>query len=234
MKKNFALILMCLFGGIAAFCNASVGETVELYLNNRLEPVKSKAEATYVSRITAEDEHGYYFKAYFLTGQIKLEGYYLDEQMNVEHGKFIFYYINGQVESQGNYSYGVKTGVWERYGEDGTARPERIYSGVDFNLPAEMEPDELPTFPGGLEAIHTYLRKNLQVPKTDSKIPQEVWVNFVVDSEGKIRNAQVTSDVDMIFKLEAVRLVSSMPKWEPGKKNGNSVNVKMDIPVRFF
>ena len=61
----------------------------------------------------------------------------------------------------------------------------------------------------------------------------KVIVQFVVDKDGTITNPEVVRGVDPYLDKEAVRVISSMPKWKPGVQNGKKVRVKYTVPVMF-
>lgn len=61
----------------------------------------------------------------------------------------------------------------------------------------------------------------------------KVIVQFVVDRDGTISNPKVVRGVDPYLDKEAIRVISSMPKWTPGMQNGKKVRVKYTIPVSF-
>ncbi|MEQ9302884.1 MAG: TonB family protein [Marinoscillum sp.] len=96
-----------------------------------------------------------------------------------------------------------------------------------------------PTFVGGDKAMMKYLRGSIQYPEQAEKDELEgtVFVDFVISSKGNVNDVVVTSatssDVDQAFRNEAIRLVSSMPKWTPGTQNNQPVNVKYSIPITF-
>lgn len=98
-----------------------------IYLNDRMEETKKK-DATYYCELVNVGDEGYHYKAYFLTGEVKMEGWYKDEEMKVPHGEFIYYYQSGQKESEGDYCDGEKVGVWQRYDRDGNVKPEKVYA----------------------------------------------------------------------------------------------------------
>jgi antitoxin component YwqK of YwqJK toxin-antitoxin module len=104
------------------------GEGDALYLNDRLDPVKEKDNATYYYKMEEKTPDGFHFKVYFLTGEVKMEGVYKDSEMKIAHGQFVFYYRNGQTESVGVYREGNKYGIWQRYQPDGTPKAEKIYA----------------------------------------------------------------------------------------------------------
>ena len=95
--------------------------------------------------------------------------------------------------------------------------------------------DEMPQFPGGHNALLEFLTKNIKYPKSAEKegIQGRVIVTFVVDKDGTINNQKVVKSVHPALDAEALRIVGSMPKWVPGKQNGQPVAVKYTIPVTF-
>ena len=99
--------------------------------------------------------------------------------------------------------------------------------------------EEDPLFSGGDGAMVQYLRDNLKFPEEARKKDLEgtVFVDFVIGKNGIVREVAVTdeiySEVDMSFIHEAIRVVTSMPKWQPGRQHGKPVDVKFSIPITF-
>ena len=96
--------------------------------------------------------------------------------------------------------------------------------------------EEIPQFPdGGTAGLLQYLGKNIKYPT----IPQEngtqgrVTVQFVVNKDGSIVDVKVIRGVDPYLDKEAVRVISTMPKWIPGKQRGVPVRCKFTVPVTF-
>lgn len=96
--------------------------------------------------------------------------------------------------------------------------------------------EENPQFPnGGAAGLLQYLGKNIKYPT----IPQEngtqgrVTVQFVVNKDGSIVDVKVIRGVDPYLDKEAVRVISTMPKWIPGKQRGVPVRCKFTVPVTF-
>ncbi len=96
-----------------------------------------------------------------------------------------------------------------------------------------------PSFVGGKKAMMQYLNENIQFPEDAEKEELEgtVFVDFVITEAGDVREVGVTDapgeDVDQRFRDEAIRVVSSMPKWVPGKQRGKPVQVKYSLPIAF-
>jgi len=94
---------------------------------------------------------------------------------------------------------------------------------------------EKPSFPGGDAGLLKYVGENTKypVPALESGIEGTVHIRFVVTRTGDVGEAKVLRAVDPLLEEEALRVVKSMPKWSPGKNNGNAVNVWFIIPVKF-
>lgn len=92
-----------------------------------------------------------------------------------------------------------------------------------------------PEFPGGEKALMIWLSKNLKYPAVAAEqgIQGRVYVQFIVNKDGSIVDAKVSKSSDPLLDKEALRVVSSMPKWKPGKQNGKFVRVKYTLPVVF-
>lgn len=92
--------------------------------------------------------------------------------------------------------------------------------------------EQMPSFPGGQEALMTYINHNIKYPEEDCG-QGRVTVSFIVEKDGSITNATIRRSVDSAFDREALRVISSMPKWIPGKNNGRKVRVRFNVPVQF-
>jgi len=95
--------------------------------------------------------------------------------------------------------------------------------------------EQNPSFPGGNEALMKWLSKNLKYPASaqENSIQGRVMVQFVVNKDGSIVDPKVIRSVDPALDKEALRVVSAMPKWQPGKQRGKTVRVRFTLPVTF-
>lgn len=96
--------------------------------------------------------------------------------------------------------------------------------------------EQMPEFPGGSNGLMTYLRNCIIYPQEarDANIQGKCFVTFVVDSNGKIKDARVQkSSGNEALDKESVRVVESMPRWTPGKQNGKNVAVQYTLPIMF-
>jgi protein TonB len=95
--------------------------------------------------------------------------------------------------------------------------------------------EQQPSFPGGNAALMSWLSSNIHYPPVaeENGIQGRVVVSFVVEPDGSISNVQVVRGVDPSLDKEAIRVTKAMPKWIPGKQNGQAVRVKYNLPVTF-
>lgn len=95
--------------------------------------------------------------------------------------------------------------------------------------------EQMPSFPGGTQALFEYLSANVRYPEDceETCVQGRVVVSFVVERDGSITEAKVVRSVYPSLDEEALRVVNGMPKWRPGKQNGNSVRTKYTIPITF-
>ena len=95
--------------------------------------------------------------------------------------------------------------------------------------------EEMPSFPGGNVALMSYLNGNTKYPVVaqENGVQGKVIISFVVERDGSISDVRVARSVDPSLDREAQRVVKSMPRWTPGKQNGQTVRVKYTVPVVF-
>lgn len=95
--------------------------------------------------------------------------------------------------------------------------------------------EQMPSFPGGPSAMMQFLSSSVRYPVEAQEIAVQgrVVVTFVVDTDGSITDARVVRSVAPELDREAIRVVKSMPKWNPGKHAGKVVRVKYTVPVTF-
>jgi TonB family protein len=95
--------------------------------------------------------------------------------------------------------------------------------------------EEMPKFPGGDDALMKFINSNVVYPKTakDKNIQGRVIIRFVVGADGTVRDPQVLRAVDPELDAEAVRVIKSLPKFQPGKQGGKVVSVYYSIPITF-
>lgn len=97
------------------------------------------------------------------------------------------------------------------------------------------EVEEMPQYPGGDQELRMFIANNIKYPESAKAkgIQGRVFVQFVVDKMGQVGNVTVKRGVNELLDNEAIRVVSALPNWKPGKLSGNAVNVQFTIPINF-
>lgn len=95
--------------------------------------------------------------------------------------------------------------------------------------------EKMPAFPGGMAELMKYLRSNVRYPVEAHKagIQGRVVVSFIVNKDGTVKDAKIVRSVDKSIDAEALRVISAMPKWQPGYQDGKAVSVRYTVPVTF-
>lgn len=96
-------------------------------------------------------------------------------------------------------------------------------------------PDENPEFIGGQEALNQYFINNIRYPEEMRKnnIEERVYVGFVINKDGSVSDVQIKRGNYEQFNQEAIRVISKMPAWNPGKKDGKPVKTQLVLPIHF-
>ena len=115
--------------------------------------------------------------------------------------------------------------VVEKKEEKPVEKKEEIFKSVE----------QMPQFPGGEAALMKYLSSHINYPPmaAENNIQGRVVVQFVVDKTGKVGEVKVVRSVDKDLDKEAVRVCKSLPKFTPGRQNGQAVSVWYTLPVTF-
>lgn len=95
--------------------------------------------------------------------------------------------------------------------------------------------EQQPEFPGGMDAMYKYIAENISYPTEARENHKEgrVFLKFIVSSTGTVSNIQILKGVGHGCDEEAVRVVATMPKWNPGVQNGKPVDVYFNMPIHF-
>lgn len=132
--------------------------------------------------------------------------------------------------------------------EGGYASGQNTYQGIPFKEIVVIDKiedsdegeifmvvEQMPQFPGGMEAFDKYLKENLNYPPLAKQqgIQGKVYVQFVINRDGSISDVKVVRGVDSALDEEALRLINSMPRWIPGKQRGKNVRVSYTKPINF-
>jgi periplasmic protein TonB len=113
---------------------------------------------------------------------------------------------------------------------------------ADNRLPFERVEDEIydfpdveAEFPGGMKALMVWVESNIQYPSDahDMAILGRVYVEFVVEKDGKLTNMKVLKSPHELLSKESIRLIETMPNWKPSEYKGEVVRSRYRLPISF-
>ncbi|NJK87140.1 MAG: energy transducer TonB, partial [Bacteroidales bacterium] len=113
-------------------------------------------------------------------------------------------------------------------------RHQQTNASVDEEIFQVVE--EMPQFQGkDANAFRNWIGENLKYPESaaQNKISGKVFVQFCVDSKGKVTDVEIVRGADKALDEEALRVVKSSPDWIPGKQHGKEVKVQFTFPIVF-
>ena len=95
--------------------------------------------------------------------------------------------------------------------------------------------EQMPEFPGGVEALKRFLQKNLRMPENNLESGEQIKViaRFVVGPDGRVRDIEIIQAADEVFNKEVRRVILKMPDWKPGMQHKRNVAVYFNLPVNF-
>lgn len=121
--------------------------------------------------------------------------------------------------------------------------PNPVFDPNKWTKPEVVEPDPAPTaapevmpeFIGGDGKLYEYLSKTTKYPELakTAGIQGKVFVQFIVDKNGKVKDVKILHGINSLLDNEALRVVASMPDWKPGKQHGKPVPVIYNLPISF-
>jgi len=157
--------------------------------------------------------------------------------------------VKEEIKSQSDLEKSEEVFTAKNVESDNTSREqlENLNKQVKVEVPEpvkkeEPKKDEIfksveqpPTFPGGDAALMKYLSSHLQYPTMaqENNIQGKVIVQFVVEKDGHVGDVKVVRSVDKDLDREAIRVCKSLPKFTPGRQNGQAVRVWYTLPVNF-
>ena len=117
----------------------------------------------------------------------------------------------------------------------GSSQSSQAKQSVSGNEAVYTTVEEMPRFPGGEAVMMRYVAQNMKYPETAMKADKQgrVVVRFTVSSTGKVQDPQIVRSVDADLDAEALRVVSTLPDFIPGKVDGKPVSVSYTMPISF-
>ncbi|TLX72608.1 energy transducer TonB [Labilibacter sediminis] len=231
MKRIIVLII-----AIVSIQSLTAQKTDTLYLESSFEEVNINPAIYYkVLNKIKNEKKKYVLIDYYVQGEIfsrieylskskspvTIDNYKKLEKENkfLKHGQSILYYSNGNEKEVRNFLKGKQIGSVVHYDEH----------------PVFFVVENMPEFPGGNEAMRQFIAQTVKYPEEALKqnIFGRVYVSFIIDYNGEVKDAKIIRGVHEIINNEALRVVNAMPKWRPGYQRGKPVNVSYTVPINF-
>jgi len=135
------------------------------------------------------------------------------------NGKFISYYPSGAKKMEINFVNGKVSGINKRFLENG----EEIHILLN----------PVPEYPGGLEQLRKDIQREIKYPNEVKGIHGIIFISFVIDKNGLVKNAEITRSLHPLLDKEALRVIKSLRQWKAGKFKGKPANMRMTLPINF-
>jgi TonB family protein len=181
--------------------------------------------------------------SWYDNGQVRERGEYHHGQRT---GRWLTVHSNGQKRSEGHYEAGIPTGEWRYYYNNGQlAAVEQENSG---KLPAltfyNQDGTQVqgtsqrrlqPVFPGGEASLIEYLAQHTEYPKDARRkgITGKVYVSYTVEEDGRIGQVHIVRGLSPDIDIEALRVVKSLPKFQPGREYNVPTAFTYTVPITF-
>jgi len=219
---------------IAQALSAQTADTI--WYDNKWKKT-DEVSARHYFRLTEKiSEKNYEVKDYYKTKSLQMEGFYSSLTPAVKHGKFQYWFSDGNKQMDATYENGKPTRVCQ-YNRKGNiiAEWERVttYQFVNGRFtPINKVVYRIPRFAGGEDALVNYVRQQIRFPE-GSNLSGKVIVEFSLDQTGKAVKPVIKQSLSPQHDQEVIRLVKNMPNWEVGKQDGKFVPIKMQLPIEF-
>ena len=168
------------------------------------------------------------FKQWYPNGKLYSKETY---RMGIPSGEKIVYHSNGQTEFY--CVYDPPGFISELHSYTRTGKEVQVNKYLDNKIYNKV--DREPSFPNGETALRIYINQHINYPEKALKdgIVGEVVVGFVVDENGRIIHPEIEKSPNPILSKEAIRMVSQMPRWQPGILGGYPVKAHTTVSIMF-
>lgn len=244
--KYLITVTLLIIVGLTNCQSLNKGEdekTQRSYLDSSWKKTSQEA-AVYYRDYKKISKKNWLIKDYYINGQIQMEGVFTSKKMKEKNGEFIYYYNNGNIDHEGEYINNQKEGDWKWYFKNGQMSSKEIYNGGKpekiehwnedgTKVEGDVEVFVMPIFENSNDSISSYVEKNFKMPsEVERKMFGKVEVKFLVDRNGNVVNVKVKKSVHPLIDKEAIRVISSMPAWKPGRNHNRAVEVYYLIPIK--
>lgn len=244
MKQILQIGSLALCLALAQSITAQAQDTV-FYRYPRLR-VPSMEQCNYYSLITKDSFTNKIQEIQYNKSGNKVEEqyYFITGRDKINTGTWKTWFPDGTLETEISYENNKKNGLLKTFWPDGT--PKRVDTFVNDSCVAgtcynqqgkEIEHFDYhipPQFPGGVEALFTYLRKKIYYPQRFELKEGKVMARFLVTKEGTIEHIELLNNPEKFMGRQVIRAIKQMPDWIPGKLDGEPDEEFVLLPVTFI
>jgi len=225
--------------------NIFAQDTIQINFDRDWKKVENGENVVYYRKLFKTGKL-WYAKDYYLNGKLQMEGSFRNKKCTKNHGEFIYYFENGNVDRKGKYFKNKYEGIWCWYHLNGNKSSEELYSkgkrikveywdsnGIKVD---SADGEHKARFNGSEQGFREYVGANLKYPSSDEKagIEGRVFIGFVIEIDGSLTYAHVIRSAEYELDKEALRVIQSSPKWEPAKLHNRLVRIDYVFPVTFI
>ncbi len=183
-----------------------------------------------------------YYTSFHENGLIYWEGNFTNDK---EDGLCKTYWESGGLRWEKEYQNGRINGILKTYFKSGATRREELYKNGEFiegkcfattGADTTFYPfEERAEFIGGETSLYKFIERKIKYPKAAIKSNAQgvVRVKFVIDTDGSVKEIEVKKKGNPYLDAEAIRVISLLPKWKPGKVEGEFVKMYFALPITF-
>ena len=203
-----------------------------------------RANAVYYGWTAPLDSGRCSIQTFYATGERQMEATGYPGPPVVKDGLAMYYFRSGARSSAGHFANGKREGTWSYWQPDGTLRRQvKWHAGIglpnahqeaglaaDNNVPQLVQ--QMPKFLGPLP-LAQYLGATMHRPAGMPAGGGTVYVQFIVGPQGNITSTRIVKGFDPACDAEALRAVAALPRWQPGRQNGEPAAVRFIVPITF-
>lgn len=203
-------------------------------LDHNLNPIGNNNDPSYFISFENSETGLYSVKIYYASMNLLMTGNSIDSLGQRLDGNCRFYYDNGDIQSEGAYSNGRKSGVWKRYNTDGSRKMDRIYSDVSmetviFNS-ALIMPKPLCDANGFEEFVKNAVIKEGIIAIIELS---PIAIQLVIDRNGKVTERRFDDRLSLQSMNTLDQIIKQIPSWEAGSTGTQKINVRVNYKIDF-
>lgn len=221
--NKFLLLLFSLSGTTITWANPP--DTLVYYLDDKWN-VCPKVESSYMRKVYKTDTLCQVWD-YYLNGGLQMHGVYLDEKLEIAHGKYVWYNKDGKIQKIGHYKNGEWHGKWVHYHTNGQVSSMELYENdslvnaqlwdADGSISKNRAIYVYAEFPGGAIGYHNFLKENLKYPSDElgNPLAGKIECEMTISETGEVLDIEVVKNYNYFVEQTLKELIPKMPRCQP-------------------